>query len=167
MTGTEQTFKVIVVGAGLAGLAAAVKLERAGITDFVVLEKGDRVGGTWRDNTYPGNSFLGLAESQLDYVVDALHTLEHKGIEAFEVGDEPFRKFNADVRESLSHTVFDNGGCSSYYLDAQGGNFSAWPWSTGRLRRDLSHFDIENYSVSTYDVGTTAPTSATKGSTLR
>jgi cation diffusion facilitator CzcD-associated flavoprotein CzcO len=44
----------IVVGAGFSGLAAGVELRRAGITDFVILEKADRVGGTWRENTYPG-----------------------------------------------------------------------------------------------------------------
>src|SRR5437870_2607779 len=44
----------IVVGAGFSGLCAGIELRRAGITDFVILEKADRVGGTWRDNTYPG-----------------------------------------------------------------------------------------------------------------
>lgn len=46
--------RVVIVGAGFAGLAMAVRLEQAGIDDFVVLERGDDVGGTWRDNTYPG-----------------------------------------------------------------------------------------------------------------
>ncbi|MGW2329591.1 flavin-containing monooxygenase [Streptomyces sp. NPDC001700] len=50
----EQQAHVIVIGAGLSGIAAAVKLRRGGITDFLVLEKADRVGGTWRENTYPG-----------------------------------------------------------------------------------------------------------------
>ena len=53
-SGDERHLRVVVVGAGLSGIAAAVKLERAGITDFVVLEKSDRVGGVWRENTYPG-----------------------------------------------------------------------------------------------------------------
>ncbi|MFE2406939.1 flavin-containing monooxygenase [Kitasatospora sp. NPDC059408] len=46
--------RVAVVGAGFGGLGAAVRLRRAGITDFVVLERADSVGGTWRDNSYPG-----------------------------------------------------------------------------------------------------------------
>ena len=45
---------VLVVGTGFAGLGMAVQLERAGRGDVVVLERGDDVGGTWRDNTYPG-----------------------------------------------------------------------------------------------------------------
>ncbi|MBD8205743.1 NAD(P)/FAD-dependent oxidoreductase [Microbacterium sp. CFBP 8790] len=45
---------VAIVGAGFAGLAMAGALRRAGRDDFVVLERADDVGGTWRDNTYPG-----------------------------------------------------------------------------------------------------------------
>jgi cation diffusion facilitator CzcD-associated flavoprotein CzcO len=44
----------IIVGAGFSGLAAGIQLRRNGITDFVILEKGSGVGGTWRENTYPG-----------------------------------------------------------------------------------------------------------------
>lgn len=45
---------VVVIGAGISGLGAAVHLRRHGIDDFVVLEKADAIAGTWRDNTYPG-----------------------------------------------------------------------------------------------------------------
>lgn len=44
----------VVVGSGFAGLGMAIALRRAGIRDFVVLEKAGALGGTWRDNTYPG-----------------------------------------------------------------------------------------------------------------
>ena len=44
----------VIVGAGFSGLCAGIELKRAGIHDFVILEKADRVGGTWRENTYPG-----------------------------------------------------------------------------------------------------------------
>ncbi|MCX6462980.1 MAG: NAD(P)/FAD-dependent oxidoreductase [Pseudonocardiales bacterium] len=49
-----QDVDVAIVGSGFAGLAAAVRLDGAGRRDLVVLEKGTSVGGTWRDNTYPG-----------------------------------------------------------------------------------------------------------------
>jgi cation diffusion facilitator CzcD-associated flavoprotein CzcO len=45
---------VLVVGTGFAGLGMAIRLKQAGIDDFVVLEQAGDVGGTWRDNTYPG-----------------------------------------------------------------------------------------------------------------
>ena len=44
----------LVIGSGFAGLAAAIQLDQDGERDFVVVEKGSDVGGTWRDNTYPG-----------------------------------------------------------------------------------------------------------------
>ena len=46
--------EVAIVGAGFAGLGMAIALRRAGREDFVVLERAASVGGTWRDNTYPG-----------------------------------------------------------------------------------------------------------------
>ncbi len=46
--------RVVVVGSGFAGVAAAIALRRSGETDVVVLERADEVGGTWRDNSYPG-----------------------------------------------------------------------------------------------------------------
>ena len=50
----SQKTSVLIVGGGLGGLAMAAQLTASGQTDFVVLEKADAVGGTWRDNTYPG-----------------------------------------------------------------------------------------------------------------
>lgn len=50
----HEHVRVAVVGSGFAGLGAAARLRREGITDFVVLERAGSVGGTWRDNTYPG-----------------------------------------------------------------------------------------------------------------
>ncbi|MFH5229074.1 NAD(P)-binding domain-containing protein [Antrihabitans spumae] len=46
--------RVAVIGAGFAGLCAAIKLKEAGINKFVLFEKADDIGGTWRDNIYPG-----------------------------------------------------------------------------------------------------------------
>src|SRR3954454_7548764 len=46
--------RVVIVGAGFGGLAAAIELRRAGFDDIAILERGSDVGGTWRDNTYPG-----------------------------------------------------------------------------------------------------------------
>ncbi|MGO1049647.1 flavin-containing monooxygenase [Crossiella sp. CA198] len=45
---------VAVIGTGFAGLAMAIRMKQRGITDFVLLERAQEVGGTWRDNTYPG-----------------------------------------------------------------------------------------------------------------
>lgn len=51
---TRRDPAVAVVGAGMSGLCVAIALLRSGITDVTIFEKADEVGGTWRDNTYPG-----------------------------------------------------------------------------------------------------------------
>ncbi|ASK21983.1 flavin-containing monooxygenase [Halomonas sp. N3-2A] len=45
---------VLIIGAGATGMLSAIRLRESGITDITIIEKSDRVGGTWRDNTYPG-----------------------------------------------------------------------------------------------------------------
>ncbi|WP_026942271.1 flavin-containing monooxygenase [Hellea balneolensis] len=50
----QDRYKLVIVGAGFAGLGLAYKLKQSGIEDFIILEKADGVGGTWRHNTYPG-----------------------------------------------------------------------------------------------------------------
>jgi cation diffusion facilitator CzcD-associated flavoprotein CzcO len=51
---TAREVGVAIIGSGFAGLGMAITLKRRGETDFVVLERAGDVGGTWRDNTYPG-----------------------------------------------------------------------------------------------------------------
>ena len=46
--------RIVIVGAGMSGLCQAILLDRAGFSDVTILEKSDRLGGTWRDNRYPG-----------------------------------------------------------------------------------------------------------------
>ncbi|MEU8250849.1 NAD(P)/FAD-dependent oxidoreductase [Nonomuraea sp. NPDC048916] len=45
---------IVIIGSGFAGIGMAIKLKEAGYHDFVILEKAADLGGTWRDNTYPG-----------------------------------------------------------------------------------------------------------------
>ena len=45
---------IAIIGSGFAGIGAAIRLQQAGFEDYVVLERADDVGGTWRDNSYPG-----------------------------------------------------------------------------------------------------------------
>ena len=50
----QRQLKILVLGAGMSGVLAGIKLKQAGIGNFEILEMADDVGGTWRDNTYPG-----------------------------------------------------------------------------------------------------------------
>ena len=46
--------QIAIIGSGFAGLLFGIKLKQAGIESFTIYEKADRIGGTWRDNVYPG-----------------------------------------------------------------------------------------------------------------
>lgn len=47
-------FPVVIIGSGFGGIGAAIKLKEAGVRSFIMFERADEIGGTWRDNTYPG-----------------------------------------------------------------------------------------------------------------
>ncbi len=50
----ERDLRFIIIGAGMAGILAGIRLRKAGYDDWVIYEKADRIGGTWRENRYPG-----------------------------------------------------------------------------------------------------------------
>ncbi len=50
----QADYRIGIVGAGFAGLVAALRLKKEGIDSFIIFEKGQQIGGTWRDNIYPG-----------------------------------------------------------------------------------------------------------------
>lgn len=107
---------IVVIGAGFAGLGAAWQLLAHGFTDFVVLERAGEVGGTWRENTYPGaacdirsdlysfsfapNPGWRHAYGRQPEILDYLRTVSHRrGIA------EHLR-----LNEELLHAHWDSGG---------------------------------------------------------
>ena len=51
---SSGTARVVIIGGGMAGILSAIKLVERGFSDLTIYEKADRLGGTWRENTYPG-----------------------------------------------------------------------------------------------------------------
>lgn len=51
------------------------------------------------------------------------------------------------MQKHLQTTVFNSGGCASYYLDQNGKNFAAWPWSLAVLKKRLRAFNLKDYEV--------------------
>ncbi|MGL6236086.1 MAG: flavin-containing monooxygenase [Segniliparus sp.] len=107
---SSTRLSVVVIGAGFAGIAAAVKLRETGVEDFIILEREERVGGTWRDAVYPGaevdvpsclyslsfapnpdwSSMNSPAHEILAYIENVVR----------EFGLAPFLRFGADVRQA-------------------------------------------------------------------
>ena len=94
------------------------------------------------------DSFIGLAEAQLDYIVDGLQKIKAQEIAALTIKPTVLRQHNERVQKHLKTTVFNSGGCQSYYLDANGRNFAAWPWSLETLRKRLKQLNLHDYDVS-------------------
>jgi cation diffusion facilitator CzcD-associated flavoprotein CzcO len=84
--------RVLIIGSGFGGLGMAIQLQRAGIEDFLLLEKAAEVGGTWRDNAYPGA---------------ACDVPSHLYSFSFELKSDWTRKFapQAEIHDYLLHCV--------------------------------------------------------------
>ena len=93
------------------------------------------------------NSIVFMIESQLNYVLDALRTMDARGAASVDVRPEAQAAYNERIQGQLRNTVWNSGGCSSWYLDASGRNTTLWPGFTWPFRRLLRHFDAEHYEL--------------------
>jgi len=87
-----------------------------------------------------------VLEAQLEYLAGAIGHVRAAGWAGLDVRPEVQAAFSAEVQQALPSTVYNSGGCASYYLDGNGRNSFSWPWSTGRMRRRLARFDPEAYT---------------------
>ena len=93
------------------------------------------------------SSFIGIAEWQTNYIVDAIKTAEENNIEVINLPASIAKTYNRTVQNELQGTVWTSGNCVSYYLDDNGKNFASWPWTIPELKEKLSRFDIDNYEL--------------------
>ncbi|MGK4584223.1 flavin-containing monooxygenase [Kitasatospora sp. HPMI-4] len=99
-------------------------------------------------NTGLGNSSMILQiESQLNYVVDALQTLEAVGATAMQPTARAQRHWNLEVQHRMRRTVWSTGGCRSWYTDSTGRNTTLWPGSTSEFRRATRRVDLAEYEL--------------------
>lgn len=91
------------------------------------------------------SSAFSIIEAQLDRFVAAVAAMSDRGWTRLEVRADAEAAYNDEVQAALPSTVYNAGGCSSYYLDRSGRNSTIWPWSTGRLVDRVSRFDAHAY----------------------
>ena len=91
------------------------------------------------------SSMVFIIESQIAYVLDALRTMRERDLATVQPRAEAQRRWNADLQRRLQRTVWNTGGCSSWYLDSHGRNTTLWPRTTFTFRRLLARFDLDAY----------------------
>lgn len=97
-------------------------------------------------NTNLGHSsIVYMLESQAAYIADALRVMRAERAATAEVTDGAQRRYNEQLDPQLARTVWNAGGCDSWYLDRSGRNSVMWPTFTWRFRRRTRRFDQENY----------------------
>jgi cation diffusion facilitator CzcD-associated flavoprotein CzcO len=99
-------------------------------------------------NTGQGHtSMVFIIESQVAYVRDAIRAMRAHGLAEIEPRADAQRRWNAGLQKRMRRTVWNTGGCSSWYLDEHGTNTVLWPKSTFTFRRLLAAFDQGAYDV--------------------
>ena len=127
-------FKVIVIGAGLAGLCMALKLRQAGIP-FVVFEKNDAVGGTWYENSYPGAG-VDIPNHFYSFAFEPKHDWSHHFAKRNELwgyldglADKWDVRRHIRFQTEVTQAVYDEASCTwsitARTADGQGETFSA------------------------------------------
>ena len=86
-----------------------------------------------------------MIEAQLAYVSDALESMRRRGAGSVEVRQRALEAWTHEVQAKAARTVWNTGGCASWYLDAEGRNTTLWPDYTFRFRRRTRRFDAAAY----------------------
>jgi cation diffusion facilitator CzcD-associated flavoprotein CzcO len=98
------------------------------------------------------SSIVYMLESQANYAIDALRTMRQRGAAEFEVRADVQDAYNEEIQERLAQTVWNTGGCGSWYFDRNGRNSIQWPGFTFEFRRRTRRFDAASYRLSAKNV---------------
>jgi cation diffusion facilitator CzcD-associated flavoprotein CzcO len=93
------------------------------------------------------NSIVLMIEAQVRYMVDLLDQLRTSGLGNASPTAAAQDSYNRIVQRRLERTVWNTGGCRSWYLDAEGRNTTLWPTFTFEFMRQLRHADLAEYDV--------------------
>lgn len=105
-------------------------------------------------NIAVSSSALIIIEAQLAYILDMLKKVQAQQIETVEIRAEVLEQYNDEIQEALKNTVWNTGGCSSYFIDRNGRNSTLWPWTTFEMRSRLAYCDLNDYLLGFADAET-------------
>ncbi|SDX41230.1 flavin-containing monooxygenase [Marinobacter mobilis] len=112
---TMEAPRIVIIGTGFGGLGMAIQLKNAGVCTFIMLEKSTEVGGTWRDNTYPGAA-CDVQSHLYSYSFEPKHDWSRKfgrQAEIKEYMEGCVRKYGL-----MSHIRFNKAVAEAHYDDA-------------------------------------------------
>jgi cation diffusion facilitator CzcD-associated flavoprotein CzcO len=95
------------------------------------------------------SSMVYMIESHLNYLASALDLIDRRSISTFEVRPDVQRRYNERLQRHMRRTIWQTGGCASWYLDKHGNNTALWPSFTFVFRHLTRRFDVEAYEVTT------------------
>jgi cyclohexanone monooxygenase len=93
------------------------------------------------------SSAFTIIEAQLEHITGAVTAMRDRRWTRLEIRADVENAFNDEVQAAVASTVYNAGGCSSYYLDRNGRNSTIWPWSTTRLVDRIGRFDPTAYQA--------------------
>lgn len=93
------------------------------------------------------NSAFIVIESQINYIMSTIRQARADRLSRIEVRADVQARYNQKVQKALQNTVWNTGGCSSYYLDKNGFNSIGFPWSSLKMQRMLSRADLADFDV--------------------
>jgi cation diffusion facilitator CzcD-associated flavoprotein CzcO len=93
------------------------------------------------------NSVVIMIEAQVRYIVDLLRKMRTEGIWAVAPKPAAHDAYSAELARKMAHTVWQEGGCKSWYMDAQGRNTTLWPGSVLSYRDTTKAASLADYEV--------------------
>ena len=109
------------------------------------------------------SSMVFMIESQIEYVLGALRTLRRRDLKFLDVRPEAQREYNEWLQARLAGTIWNTGGCRSWYLDANGKNVTLWPGFTWQFRLMTRRFDAARYERAPRASGRVVPAATNVG----
>jgi cyclohexanone monooxygenase len=77
--------------------------------------------------------------------MSAIETMDEQSLIAVDVRQDVLSRYNSKIQARLAKTVWNRGGCTSWYLDPNGKNTALWPGFTLSFRKQLRTFDLDDY----------------------
>jgi cation diffusion facilitator CzcD-associated flavoprotein CzcO len=143
---TDNTFPELIVGKGGRTLRETWETDGMGAYNGTTFAGFPNLFMLAGPNTGIGHtSLVYMIEAQLPYLLGALDLMSERGIASVDVRPDVQQAYNEHIQRKLTPTVWNTGGCKSWYLDKNGHNSTIWPDYTFKFARRLKRFDLESY----------------------